>query len=467
MKPYSIFVVDDEPTIREGIALSLNSKYRIKTFAMAETALAALGTEKPDLVLLDIGLPGMSGLDALPRIKECVPDILVIVITAFEEVKTVVSSMKGGAYDYVVKPLHMDTLNVTIRNALETVRLKKEVQHLQERYLRENLPVFIAESDAIQNVMGLLEHMAKSPDTPILIQGETGTGKEYIAGAIHYLSPNFNGPLVSVNCAAIPKELIESELFGYERGAFTGASAGGKEGLVEQAAGGTLFLDEVADMSMEVQAKLLRFLEEGEYYRVGGTRKHKVKTRIVSATNRNLQSMVDEGRFREDLYYRIAVLKVEVPSLNDRREDVLPIARHFLVEFSEKFGKPFTGISPEAEEALCSHLFKGNVRELRNIVERGVLIGKGPLLLLQDVGLEVGSQGREGDAGAVTDEPGDGICFPPLPPGGTSIQAAQEALERFYITEAVLQTGGNETKAAMLLGVNYHTFRYRRRKLGL
>ncbi len=237
---------------------------------------------------------------------------------------------------------------------------------------------------------------------------------------------------------------------------------------MEQATGGTLFLDEIADMSMEVQAKLLRFLEEGEYYRVGGTRKHKVKTRIVSATNRDLQSLVDEGRFREDLYYRIAVLKVEVPSLNDRREDILPIARHFLVEFGEKFGKPFTGISPEAEEALCSHRFKGNVRELRNIVERGVLIGKEPLLRLQDVGLEeVGNRGRNGGARALTDEPGDGIRFPPLPPGGTSIQAAQEALERFYIAEAVLRTGGNESKAAMLLGVNYHTFRYRRRKLGV
>jgi DNA-binding NtrC family response regulator len=467
MKPYTIFVVDDEPTIREGIALNLDSKYRIKTFAMAEDALAALGTEKPDLVLLDIGLPGMSGLDALPKIKECASDILVIVITAFEDVKTVVSSMKGGAHDYVVKPLHADTLNVTIRNALETVRLKREVRHLQERYLRENLPVYIAESDVIQNVMGLLGRLAKSSDTPILIQGETGTGKEFIARAIHYLSPNFNGQLVSVNFAAIPKDLIESELFGYEGGAFTRESAGERMGLVEQAAGGTLFLDEVADMSMEVQAKLLRFLDEGEYYRVGGTRKHKVRTRIVSATNRNLQSLIDEGRFREDLYYRIAVLKVEVPSLNDRREDILPIARHFLVEFGEKFEKPFTGISPEAEEALCSHRFKGNVRELRNIIERGVLIGKGPLLLLQDVGLEVGSRDVKGGGRALTDEPGDGICFPPLPPGGINIQSSQEALERFYVVEAVLRTGGNEANAAMLLGDDNHTFRYRRRKLGV
>ncbi len=466
MKPFSIFVVDDEPTIREGIALTLGPKYRVKTFATAEAALASLPTDKPDLVLLDIGLPGMSGLDALPLIMESVPGTLVILITAFEEVKTVVSAMRGGAYDYVVKPIQMDMLNVSIRNALETIRLKKEVRQLQERYLRENLPVFIGESDAIQNVMDLVGQLAKSPDTPILILGETGTGKEYIAGAVHYLSPNYNGPLISVNCAAIPKELIESELFGYERGAFTGASTGGKKGMVEQASGGTLFLDEVGDLSMEAQSKLLRFLEEGEYYRVGGTRKHKVKVRIVSATNRNLPSLIAEGRFREDLYYRIAVLKVEVPSLNERREDILPIARHFLVEFAAKFGKQFTGIAPEAEQALSSHRYKGNVRELRNTLERCVLIGKGPLLLLQDLALEANPQGSPCDGKAAAIHPGEGIHFPPLPPGGTDLPTAQEALERFYISEAVARTGGNESNAALLLGLNYHTFRYRRRRLG-
>ena len=253
--------------------------------------------------------------------------------------------MKGGAFDYMVKPIHPETLEVNVGNALETVRLKKEVRELQERSLRENVPMFIGESNAVQDVMEFVEAVAKSPDTPILIVGETGTGKELVAGAIHYRSPNFRGPLVSVNCASIPRELIESELFGYEKGAFTGASLGGKKGLVEQAAGGTLFLDEVGDLSLEAQAKLLRFLEEGEFYRVGGIRKQKLPVRIVSATNKDLQELIADGQFREDLYYRLAVVKIVVPSLNDRREDILPIATHFLVEYSRKFGKRFTGIS--------------------------------------------------------------------------------------------------------------------------
>jgi len=459
MISYSIYIVDDEESIRDGLSHALKSSYRVRSFPTAESALPAVRDAAPDLVLLDLGLPGMSGLDALLEMKLLFPEILVIVITAYEDVKSVVTAMKSGAYDYVVKPLHMDTLEVSVRNALDSIRLKKEVRDLQEKHLRENLPCFIGESNTIHDVMELVGTLASSPDTPILILGETGTGKELIASAIHYRSPNFKGPLVSVNCAAIPKDLIESELFGYEKGAFSGASAAGKKGLVEQAAGGTLFLDEVGDLSMEAQAKLLRFLEEGEFYRVGGTRKHHVRTRVVSATNKDLGTLIEKGIFRKDLFYRLAVAKIEVPSLNERPGDIVPMSRHFLLEFNRKFGKSFTGISPDAENALKGYRWKGNVRELKNLIERGALIGKGKVLTIGDLGFD-GSAARESGK-QVPEGPG----FPALPPEGIPLASVLETLERHYIEEALKRTGGNESQAAKLLNINHHTFRYRRKKL--
>ena len=270
MNKFSIIVVDDEKIIRDGISMVLDEAYRVSAYPDAEKALTAMKKNQPDLVLLDIGLPGMSGIDALKAIRSEYPEVLVIMITAYEDVDTVIAAMKAGAHDYVVKPLQMEGLEVTIGNALDTIRLKKEVQALQTKYLNEHIPCFIGESKAIQNVMDFIKTVARSPDTPVLIQGETGTGKELIAAAIHYNSPNWKSPFATVNCAAIPKDLIESELFGYTKGAFSGADAAGKKGLVEAAADGTLFLDEVGDLSLEAQAKLLRFLELGEFYPLGG-----------------------------------------------------------------------------------------------------------------------------------------------------------------------------------------------------
>jgi two-component system response regulator AtoC len=240
---YNLYIVDDERSIREGIAMALEDRYRVEAFSKAETAIKAMRKAPPDLILLDIGLPGMDGIAALREIKGIHPEILIIMITAYEDINTVVSAMKLGAHDYVVKPIHMDGLEVSIQNALETIRLRKEVAVLQEKYLRENLPCFIGESNATQDIMDFINTVAKSPDTPILIFGETGTGKELLASAIHFRSPNFKGPFTPVNCAAIPKDLVESELFGYEKGAFSGASPTGKRGLIEEAANGTLFLD--------------------------------------------------------------------------------------------------------------------------------------------------------------------------------------------------------------------------------
>ena len=431
MSTYRIFIVDDEATIREGLLMGLEQDdYELASFATAEEALAAMAASRPDLVLLDIGLPGMSGVEALLRMKELDAEVLVIMITAYEDIDTVIAAMRGGAYDYVVKPLRVEGLEVRIRNALDTIRLKKEVQALQEHSLREQFPYFIGESEVIQDVMGFVGKVARSPDTPVLICGETGTGKELFSAAIHYRSPNFKGPLVTVNCAAIPGELVESELFGYEKGAFSGANPEGKRGLVEEAAQGTLFLDEVGDLSPEAQAKLLRFLEEGEFYRVGGTSKVVVRTRVISATNRPLEEMIEKDQFRRDLFFRLGVVRITVPSLNDRRDDILPLAKHFLHEFAKKFSSPHTGFSDETLERLQEHHWTGNVRELRNMVERAVLVGESPQITVRDLGLDDPSASR-----AHLPHDDGGKRFEPLGPEGVDLASVQESLERWYIDQ--------------------------------
>jgi DNA-binding NtrC family response regulator len=452
---YSLYIVDDDQDLRELLQIALESRYQVRAFPAAGPAIEAVEKEPPDLVILDVGLPDMSGIDALQSMRESHPDLMVIMVTALTDVKVAISAMKLGAADYILKPINTEALEVSIQNVLERIRLRKEVQLLQEKYLKENIPCFIGESNAIQDVMQFVDKVAKAADTPVLILGETGTGKELIASAIHYKSPNFAGPFVTLNCSAIPRDLIESELFGYEKGAFTGAHASGKKGLVEVAANGTLFLDEVGDLSVEAQAKLLRFLEDGEFYRVGGTKKLQIRTRVVSATNKNLDSMIEKDLFRRDLYYRLAVIKVEVPSLNERRDDIIPIARHFVAEFSKKHGKTFDRIDAHGESYLKSYQWKGNIRELRNIIERGVLIGSGPSLTLSDLGADTTLESASA-ATAVASSP-----LSALPDEGIDL----EALEDYYIREAFKRAGGNETKAAKLLGLSYYAFRYRRKKL--
>lgn len=460
MITYTVYIVDDEESLAKGIALGLPQEYRTRSFTSAELALESMETDVPDLVLLDIGLPGMDGVEALEQMKKNHPEIVVIMITAFEDIKTVIAAMRLGAYDYVVKPIQMDTLEVSVKNALESIRLRKEVHTLQEKYLQENLPFFIGESKVIQDVMEYIESVAKSPDTPILILGESGTGKELLASAIHYRSPNFKGPLVTVNCAAIPKDLLESELFGYVKGAFSGATQAGKIGLVEQAVDGTLFLDEIGDLNLDAQAKLLRFLETGEFYKVGSTKKKCIQTRVVSATNKDLEKMIDDGSFREDLYFRVGVVKLEVPSLNKRPEDIMPMAKHFLMAFSKKFGKTFSGMTAEAEETLQHIKWRGNVRELKNIIERATLIAKGPELTAKDLGPQIFAAGDSLPQTTRTSKvsiPSEGIDLPSL----------LESIEKQYIEEALNITSGNETKAASLLRFKYSTLRYRRRILNI
>ncbi|MGD9368529.1 MAG: sigma-54 dependent transcriptional regulator [Desulfobacteraceae bacterium] len=464
MTPFSLFVVDDEDTAREGITLALMKHYTVSGYGTAEEALAAIPEERPDLILLDIGLPGMNGIQALEIIKKDFPELLVIMITAYEDVQTVVSAMKLGAYDYIVKPLDMNSLIITVRNALETIALKKEIQLLQEKYLAKNLPVIVGDSRPIKEILEIVSIVSQSIDTPVLILGETGSGKELIAQTIHYQSPQFKGPMVTVNCAAIPKELIESELFGYEKGAFSGADAAGKAGLVEEAANGTLFLDEVGDLSAEAQAKLLRFLESGEYFRVGGTRKHNVKTRIVSATNKDLFKLAQEDKFRLDLYYRLAVVKLFVPSLNQRREDILPLARFFLDKFTKKFGKSFTGFTSEAVEAIQNFNWTGNIRELRNLIERAVLLSSGTLLDLNQLGIE-STQATVLDITPAQNDDGIPKLTPKLTKEGIDLPDIIRNIEKTYFEQAIALASGNVSKAAKLLNLSRDKFRYRLQKL--
>ncbi|MBF0225027.1 MAG: sigma-54-dependent Fis family transcriptional regulator [Desulfobacterales bacterium] len=462
-----IYVVDDEEYILEASVLNLGEIYCVDTFSTGEAAIKAVEKNQPDLMLLDIGLPGISGIEVLKQVKKQYPEIIVIIITAHDDVTTGINAMKIGAYDYVVKPINMDNLLITIEHALDTIRLRKEVQLLQEQYLKEHLPYFIGQSDLIMDVIEVVNIVAKSPDTPVVIYGETGTGKELIASSIHYKSPNFRAPFVTINCAAIPTNLIESELFGYERGSFSGAEPSGKKGLIEMAEGGTLFLDEIADMSMDIQAKLLRFLDSGEFYKIGGTKKYYIKTRIVAASNRKLEELVEEGLFRKDLYYRLSVFKIEIPTLNQRSEDIIPMAKHFLLKFNKKLGKSFSGISKEAQHVLKNYNWKGNIRELRNIIERAVIIGKEPEITLNDLGLyQKNPKCNEVFSNNQPQQKAKKI-LPVLTEAGINLTNLHESIDQHYYREALQLTKGNESGAARLLNMNYYAFRRRREKLDI
>ena len=458
---YSIALVDDEETIRDSLDLILGITYDIHLYGDAESFIGDLDTVLPDVVLMDIGLPAMDGIQALSVIKKAHPELPVIMITAYEDIHMVIKSMKMGAFDFILKPINPDIIELTLEKAVASIALVKEVRLLQEKCLRENEPCFIGESKDIENIMDFIDMVAKSPDTPIMILGETGTGKELIARAIHARSPVFNGPMVSVNCSAFPEELLESELFGYEPGAFSGARPEGKKGFIEEAQDGTLFLDEVGDLSPAGQAKLLRFLESGEFYKLGSTRKQQVRVRIVSATNKELQELVEKGEFRRDLYFRLCVIKAEIPSLNQRPGDIILLAKHFLNEFNQKFGKSLVGFSPAARDRLLNHNFTGNVRELKNIVERAVLVARGEWVEELSLGL-ASPIALPGDR---LPQDSDCLCPKEIPHGGIHLDAFLSKVERAYMDAAMEQSGHNESRAARLLQMNHHTFRYRWKKI--
>ncbi len=456
---YAIAIVDDEESIRDSLDLMMGDDYTVSLYADAESFIKSLEEKLPDVILMDIGLPVMSGIEALEIVKAGHPNIPVIMITAYEDIQMVIRSMKIGAFDFILKPINPDLLEVTIQKAISSIALIKEVQMLQEKFLQENEPCFIGESKNIENTMDFINMVSKSPDTPIMILGETGTGKELIAKAIHARSPLFKGPFVAVNCSAFPEELIESELFGYEAGAFSGARQQGKKGFVEEADQGTLFLDEVADLSPAGQAKLLRFLENGEFYKVGGTKKYTVHTRVVSATNKDLDALVDQEKFRKDLYFRLCVVKAKIPSLNERPDDIMPLAKYFLHEFNVKFYKQLKGFSSQAQSFLESHRFTGNVRELKNIIERSVLVSKGQLVSAEEMGLFPGETRDRVMGKEITPQETT------LPEQGVHLGDLLTEIEKKYMSLAMERSKGNESQAAKLLNMNHHTFRYRWKKI--
>jgi len=447
---FRILIVDDEEVIRNSISLYLRREgYLVDVCATGEEGLRRIEELSPDLLLLDVKLPKLGGLDVLKRAKELKDDLIVIMITAFGSVESAVQAMKAGAYDYITKPLDLDELDVIIKKGLETVGLKKEVSLLRkERLDRFNVEYVAADSPVMREVEEKIEKIAQYDSATVLIQGESGTGKELVATSIHYKSPRANKTFVVVNCATIPKELVESELFGYESGAFTGAARQGKLGKLEMAEGGTLFFDEIGELDLAAQGKLLRFLETREFERIGSTKPpRKIEVRVLAATNKRLSDLVNVGAFRLDLYHRLNVMSIVVPPLRERAADILKLAKHFVSHNNRQFGKHINGFTPEAQQALLSYSWPGNVRELKNIIERAVFLCEGEVITRDDLAIEL------------TSDPSSG--GPNVSPSGDEVVLPLDLVVKRYIHEVLEKTGGNKSQAARLLGITRKTLRER------
>jgi len=445
----TLLVVDDEDLIRSSLKERFESNgYRVLEAATGERALASLG-DGVDLALLDYKLPDADGVALLKQIRSAEPDALVILMTAHASVETAVEAMKQGAHDYVQKPFDLDEVQLLVERALETTRLRREVRELRAR---ESLPYafdrIIGESTAVQGLRAMLAKIAASPASTVLLTGESGTGKDLAARCIHYNSGRAGGPFMHITCSAVPENLLESELFGHERGAFTDARQL-RKGLLELADKGTVYLDEIGEMTAALQTKLLRFLEEKAFKRVGGTVDIRVDVRVIGATNRDLEMEVAERRFREDLYYRLRVLPVYLPPLRERRGDVGPLSKFFLDGFNREFRKRIEGLSAAAARLLDEHPWPGNVRELRNALERAVL-------LCDDDALDPGAFDMLRQVTSVA--PGFR-----LPPEGIDFSA----LERDLVVQSLERTGGRQSRAAALLGMTRDQIRYRIEKFGL
>ena len=453
MNNYRVLVVDDEHLIRWSLEQSLKKQgYMVQTVGSGEEALDYVRKHSPDLVLLDIQLPGIDGIETLEQIKEIDRDISVIMITALGVLETAVKAMQLGAFDYINKPFNLDELSVVLRKALETQALKKEVEHLRtEKKRTQGSSKIIAESSHMESVLDMVSKVAKSDAATVLVQGESGTGKELVARALHYDSSRSEQPFMAINCAAVPETLLESELMGHEKGAFTDAK-NQKKGLFEMANGGTVFLDEIGDMPMGTQAKLLRVLEERSFRRIGGTKDIHVDIRIVAATNKELLQAIEEGGFRKDLYYRIQVIPIYLPPLRERPDDILPLAYHFVKHFNTEFGKTVKGFSRAAEKYLVEYEWPGNIRELRNVIERAIILESGDTLKLELLPREMLSQPSGSSAGSFQ-----------LPPEGIDI----EVVEKQLIQQALLLSSGNQSQAARKLHLGIDAFRYRMKKFDL
>ncbi len=402
-------------------------------------------------MLLDVQLPGMNGMEVLEKVKETEEDLIVIMVTALGVLETAVKAMRLGAYDYINKPFNLDELAIVIKKALETQELKREVAQLRSTQPKKfSIDGIIGESDEQKHVLGMVRKIAQSDAGTVLIQGESGTGKELVAKAIHYESARADKPFMAINCAAVPETLLESELMGHEKGAFTDAKSQ-KKGLFEMADGGTVFLDEIGDMPQGIQAKLLRVLEDRAFRRVGGTKDIHVDVRIISATNKDLLEAIREKSFRNDLYYRLQVIPIFLSPLRERRADIAALARHFIDVFNKEFGKSVKGLSASAEQFLLEYEWPGNVRELKNVIERAIILENDEIMQLEHLPRELVSQAADGESGPLEFV---------LPPEGVDI----EDVERELIRQALEMVDGNQSKAAKKLNLGIDAFRYRMKK---
>ncbi len=462
LKKQKVLVVDDEKMIRWSLGEALRGwGFDPVEAETAGAALTAFDAESPAAILLDINLPDASGIDVLRRIRQRQSDAVVIMITANVLVDETIAALRGGAYDFIGKPINLEELHVALRNGIEAGRLRKEVNLLRrERAQQFSFEQIIGNSPAMREMLSIARKVAESEVSSVLLQGPSGTGKDLVAKAIHYQSHRGDGPFVAINCAALPGTLIESELFGHEKGAFTDAKAR-KEGLFEQAEAGTLFLDEIGELELSLQAKLLRVLEEGAFRRVGGLRDIPFDARIIAASNRDLKTESEANRFRLDLYYRLSVIQIDIPSLHERGEDVLLLTEHYIESFSKRLRKRVEGIAPEVAAAFRRYEWPGNVRELRNVIERALILEDDDVITMKYIPRAVadGARSFSSDArGAAAAVSGSQFRLP-------SEGVALEDVEMSLVRQAIERSGGNQTKAAELLGISRDQLRYRLKKL--
>ncbi len=449
-----VLIIEDESLIRWSLRQKFQEReYEVTEAETGNAGLEAFGTDVYDLIMLDYRLPDMTGLDVLRHIRESDHDAVVIMMTAYSNIEDAVEAIKLGAYDYLAKPFQIDQLLLTVDKALETTKLRREVRELRRHLEHEyGFDKVIGQSPCMTELFEMVDRVATSNTSTVFLRGETGTGKDLIAGVIHYNSERAPRPFMNVTCTAISETLLESELFGHERGAFTDARAQ-KKGLLELAEGGTVFLDEVGDMPPVLQAKLLHFLESRRFRRVGGVQEIAVDVRVIAATNRDLEKAIEEGTFRADLMFRLNVVPIFLPPLRERGDDVRLLARHFADRFAREFRKPLNDIDEQAYARLQGYHWPGNVREMRNVMERAVLLTKGKTITAEDIVLGRAEQARTGE---------DLLGFK-LPPNGIDFHT----LENQLLKQALARANNNQTKAAKLLNLTRDTFRYRLEKHGL
>jgi len=461
---YTIVVIEDDPLVNNIVKDILSAKYtRVETFTDANKGLDELHMISPDLILLDIFLGHANGLDILETLRKQGYTVPVIMMTAFSDIKMAVRAMKLGAEDFIVKPLDLEQLEVSVDRSLKNFDLRRQVDILSEQLKKEMPSEILGTSELMKQGMDIAKIVASTDDTTVLIMGESGTGKELMARYIHENSPRAKGTFVSINCGAIPRELAENELFGYERGAFTGATEKVKPGKFEQAQHGTILLDEIAELSMELQVKLLRVLQERRFYRLGGAKEISVDVRVIASTNKDLEKLVEEEKFREDLFYRLNVARIQLPPLRDRGEDILKLASAFVNEFNTKFGKKIKGFSAGAVDLINNYQWKGNVRELRNAIERICLLEQGDIITKESLSFLKGANSVTVFSGKHDIEVKSGEHHLKISPTGVTMGNVVKDL----IIQTLKITNGNQIKAAKLLEVSRAKLRYRIEQLGI